>query len=125
MIALSEMKSCRECGVPLKGRSDKKFCNDHCRNSFNNSIRSDSNNYIRNINNILRKNRRILESLMQPDDMLVKLKREKLSRLGFDFEYHTHTEVNRSGKSYKFCYEYGYLHKGNDICMLIRKNTER
>jgi hypothetical protein len=125
MITLNEVKGCRECGVPLKGRSDKKFCNDHCRNSFNNTIRSDSNNYIRNINNVLRKNRRILESLMRPGEILSKTKRDKLIRLGFSFDHHTHSEVNRAGKTYKFCYEFGYMQLANDICLVIRKNTER
>lgn len=30
-------KQCLFCGSELKGRSDKKFCNDFCRNNYNNS----------------------------------------------------------------------------------------
>jgi hypothetical protein len=36
------------------GREDKKFCSDGCRNAYN-KINKDSNNYMRNTNNKLRK----------------------------------------------------------------------
>ncbi|MBL7762218.1 MAG: DUF2116 family Zn-ribbon domain-containing protein, partial [Chitinophagaceae bacterium] len=56
--------ACLNCGKPLKGRSDKKFCDDSCRNNYNNQLKSIVNNQMRNINNVLGKNRRILESLL-------------------------------------------------------------
>ena len=56
-------KQCPECNDPIVGRTDKKFCSDGCRNSFNNRVNKDQKNLIRNINNRLRKNWRILESL--------------------------------------------------------------
>ena len=52
---------CSDCGEKLVGRADKKFCNDQCRNNFNNKVNSDTNSVMRNINNVLRKNRRIME----------------------------------------------------------------
>ena len=42
------MKTCLECGEPILGRSDKKFCSDLCRNAYNNKANSDSNNFVRN-----------------------------------------------------------------------------
>ena len=54
------METCLECGEKIIGRSDKKFCNDACRNSYNNKQNKDSSNLMRNINNKLRKNFRIL-----------------------------------------------------------------
>jgi hypothetical protein len=45
----------------IVGREDKKFCSDGCRN--NNKINKDSTNFMRNINNKLRKNYRILSEL--------------------------------------------------------------
>ena len=64
-----EKKVCLDCGETIKGRSDKKFCNDICRNSYNNKLNSDTTNYVRNVNNILRKNRRVLEELI-PEERL-------------------------------------------------------
>ena len=73
-------KTCLICGRPLKGRSDKKFCNDYCRNSFNNTqkFRESHNDVVKLINNALARNRRILESLLPNGDELAKAKKEKL-----------------------------------------------
>jgi len=56
-------KQCLECGDKIVGRVDKKFCSDGCRNAHNNKVNKDSKNLIRNTNNRLRKNYRILEIL--------------------------------------------------------------
>ena len=56
-------KVCLECGEKIVGREDKKFCSDGCRNAYNNKINKDSTNYMRNINNKLRKYYRILLDL--------------------------------------------------------------
>ena len=76
------MKNCLECGDAIAGREDKKFCCDCCRNSYNNKINKDTNNYMRNINNKLRKNYRILSELNT--DKKTKTTRTKLLDKGFD-----------------------------------------
>ncbi len=116
---MEEEKSCLECGTKIYGRIDKKFCSDQCRNSYNNRLNSDSNNYIRNVNNILRKNRRVLEQ-MNPDGK-TKAHRDKLAEKGFDFNYFTNTYVTRAGATYFFCYDYGYLPLDNNWFMLVKR----
>jgi YHS domain-containing protein len=112
-------KECLDCGEEIKGRSDKKFCSDHCRNSFNNRLNSDENNFVKNINNILRKNRRILKDL-NPDEK-TKIHRDKLLERGFNFHYHTNTTTTRNGNTYHFCYEQGYLSLENDYLLLVAR----
>ena len=56
-------KTCLECNEKIVGREDKKFCSDACRNAYNNKINKDSTNYMRNVNNKLLKNYRILLDL--------------------------------------------------------------
>ncbi|MBL6448728.1 hypothetical protein JMN32_20615 [Fulvivirga sp. 29W222] len=112
-------KTCLECGTKIFGRIDKKFCSDQCRNSYNNKLNSDGTNYIRNINNILRKNRRILMSL-NPNGKS-KTHRSKLAEKGFDFNYFTNTYTTKAGAIYYFCYEYGYLPIDNDFFALVKK----
>ncbi|TDH25269.1 hypothetical protein EXU57_14290 [Segetibacter sp. 3557_3] len=116
-----EPKLCRECGKTLKGRTDKKFCDDFCRNSYNNKLNSDSNAYVRNLNNILRKNRRILEELLPGSEEMVKTTRNKLFEKGFIFKYITHTYTNKKGNTYYFCYEYGYLPLEADWYLLVKR----
>ena len=106
-----------DCGASLIGRSDKKFCNDQCRNNYNNRLNSDNSTTVRNINNILRKNRRILSEL-NPDDKTT-VHKEKLSNLGFNFNYFTSLYVTQKGTTYRFVYEYGYLPLDNDFYMLV------
>jgi predicted nucleic acid-binding Zn ribbon protein len=78
-----EKKICPECGESIKGRADKKFCSDMCRNAYNNKLNSDNTNLIRNVNNILRKNRRIMEELL-PEET-AKVSHQKLIEKGFHF----------------------------------------
>jgi len=112
-----EKRKCLDCGEEFNGRIDKKFCSDICRNAYNNRLNSDSCNLVRNINNILRKNRRILQEL-NPDEK-TKVHKKKLMDKGFDFEYFTSIYTTQKGTVYYFCYEQGYLALENDFYFLV------
>ena len=124
MLQQAETKTCLNCGKPLRGRADKRFCDDYCRNSYNNQLKSASNNLVRNINNALGKNRRILESLLAEGGETAKANKEKLQRLGFQFKYFTHTYVTKTGKTYLYCYDYGYLPLENDWFLIVKRKEE-
>ncbi|MEO6540705.1 MAG: hypothetical protein ABIN74_06940 [Ferruginibacter sp.] len=124
MVKQKEIKTCRLCEKALKGRSDKKFCDDYCRAAYNNELKSASNNYIRNVNNALGKNRRILENLLPEGEQMTKTNQDKLLRQGFQFRYITHTFTNQKGKLYHFCYEYGYLPLENNWFLIVKRNEE-
>jgi len=117
-----EKKLCLECQSPFQGRVDKKFCSDMCRNSYNNRMNSDSTNYVRNITNILRKNRRIIQELV-PNDT-AKVSQQKLMDKGFNFNYYTNVIATKTGKHYTFCYEYGYLPIEGNYYLLVKRKTE-
>lgn len=112
-------KECISCGSKIAGRADKKFCSEQCRNEYNNQLNKDVNNFVRNINNILRKNRRILTEL-NPDQKS-KIQKDKMLSKGFDFNYYTNTYITKTGSIYYFCYEQGYLAIGNDFYALVVK----
>jgi hypothetical protein len=114
------MKNCLECDESIVGRADKKFCSDMCRNAYNNKLNSDSYNVIRNTNNQLRRNRRILEELC-PDDKS-KTTRATLSSKGFDFSLMTSQRVTQKGSVYYFVYDYGYLELDKDFYLIVRDN---
>ena len=119
---MTEKRTCLDCGEIIKGRADKKFCSDLCRNNYNNKLNADSTNYVRNVNNILRRNRRIMEELNPTDK--TKTHKSKLLEKGFDFAYHTNVYKTQKGDVYFFCYEYGYLPIENDFYLLV-KRTEK
>src|SRR5262245_44340715 len=95
-IKMPEIKNCMLCGKILKGRVDKKYCDDYCRNSYNNQLKGSSNSLVRNINNALGKNRRILEGHLRDKETTAKAHKEKLMQQGFRFNYFTHTYTTRT-----------------------------
>ena len=113
-------KNCLECGERIIGREDKKFCGDGCRNAFNNKMNKDSNNYMRNTNNKLRRNYRILAELNSEGKS--KTTRLKLLNKGFDFDYLTTIRTTKSGNTYYFIYDQGYMAVENDFYVLVKKD---
>lgn len=115
-----ENKNCLECGEKFMGRIDKKFCSDMCRNAYNNRMNKDATNMIRNINNHLRKNWRILEELNPTDKC--KVSKQKLDAKGFDFTLFTSIYTTKAGTIYYFVYNQGYLALENDYYALVKRD---
>ena len=115
------MKNCLECNEKIIGREDKKFCSDGCRNAYNNKINKDSTNLMRNINNKLRKNYRILSDL-NPEGKS-KTTRSKLLSKGFDFEFFTSIYTTKTGNIYYFLYDQGYMSIENEGFVLVKKDS--
>lgn len=112
--------NCLECGDEIHGRSDKKFCSDGCRNAFNNKNNRDTNNLMRNINNKLRKNHRILSEQNYIEGK-AKTTKNKLTSEGFNFDYFTNLRIYKNGAEYRFVYDIGYKYLEDDWILLVRK----
>lgn len=121
-----ETKNCLACGATLRGRVDKKFCNDYCRNNYNNlrKQKESQSPLVRNINATLLKNRKLLESLLPAGEETARANKDKLQRLGFHFKYITHVYTTKTGKTYYYCYDYGYLPLENDWFLIVKKKEE-
>lgn len=113
------MRTCLECSEKIVGREDKKFCSDSCRNAYNNKINKDSTNFMRNVNNKLRKNYRILSELNSEGKS--KATRDKMINKGFDFDFFTNILQTKTGNTYYFLYDQGYRSLDNDYFMLVKK----
>ena len=116
-----ETRFCLDCESRLLGRADKKFCSDACRNNYNNKLNSDTNALMRNINNMLRKNRRILQVLITKEGGKATVPVKKITSQGFSFEYFTHILNTKMGNTYYFCYEYGYRKLEGDYYLVVRR----
>jgi predicted nucleic acid-binding Zn ribbon protein len=101
-------RKCLTCQKELKGRSDKKFCNEYCRNVFNN-------------NQNLRKNRKILEGFLRNKHFMARAPQYRLFSQGFRFQFFTHTYTNRQGRQYFFCYEYGYMLLDKERVLIVKR----
>lgn len=113
-------RTCEECGAAVAGRSDKRFCSDQCRSSHSNRRNREPNRYVRRINAVLQKNRRILDSL-NPGGR-VKVPAARLKDQGFDFRYFTSLgHVREEGTGY-FCYDQGYVPLGKNYYLLVLRD---
>jgi hypothetical protein len=74
---------------------------------------------MRNINNKLRKNYRVLLELNA--DGKSKTTRSKLILKGFDFDFFTNVLKTNTGNTYHFVYDQGYRLLENDYYMLVKK----
>lgn len=117
---MEEKRTCLECDTPIRGRVDKKFCSDYCRNAYNNKLNKDSKNLLRNINNRLRKNYRILDSFKLKEGKTRTTKTRLLDK-GFDFEFITNLYTTKKGTTYYFVYDLGYLPLDNDYYMIVKR----
>ncbi|MEO6488825.1 MAG: hypothetical protein ABIO04_02705 [Ferruginibacter sp.] len=124
MINNIQIKLCVSCNKAVKGRTDKKFCDDYCRNNYNNQLKADTNNLLRNINNALSKNRRILEGLIIGSGEMAKINKDQLIEKGFMFKYCTHIYINKKGSTYFYCYDYGYLPLDNEYYLIVKSGNE-
>ena len=117
---MNEHKKCLFCNAILIGRIDKKFCDAHCRNNFNNRTKQKREKQILEINKTLRKNRSILRQLSPTGKTTVR--KEYLLKLDFNFKYCTHNYTTSHGNTYTYCYEYGYLEIEEGMKILIVSN---
>lgn len=114
------VKNCLACGNVIQGRIDKKFCDDYCRNTYNNRRNAESNKLVRTINATLKKNRNILAKLVTSENDMTKTTKQRMLDEGFKFQYFTHTYTTKKGHVYEYCYDYGYLALENGWYLIVR-----
>lgn len=115
-----EERNCLNCDRIIKGRSDKKYCDDYCRNSSNNLKKFDENSikgiYLRQLNI----NWKILDNILDDGVETVRIPKDRLLRQGYDFKFRTHEFTNSQGKKYIYCFDFGYLELEEDWVLVLR-----
>lgn len=120
MTTSSPKKECLYCKNEVLGRADKKFCSSYCRNLYHNDNNKDSSSYIRKVNNILRKNRRILANFNPKGK--AKIRESVLLEEGYNFGFHTNVYNTQKGGKYYFCYDQGFIKLEDGwIALVIRQ----
>lgn len=97
---------CKQCGKPLHGRLDKRFCDAYCRNAFNNKVKRKDEQNINEVNRTLRRNRKILKTLSPVGKSTVR--KEVLEAMGYNFSMFSTMYRAGTGTIYYLCYEYGF-----------------
>ncbi len=118
-------KQCLHCTKKIAGRTDKKFCNNHCRSSYHNLLYGDRTNYMRRVNGLLMRNRKILSDLFEVNRTGAIIPLSELYLKGFSMAYFTHQQKRSKSKLLTYCYEYGYHFIGEDtIKIVLQFNSE-
>ena len=99
-------RKCIECGSKLLGRIDQKFCSDYCRTSFNNQKNRDVSKVVRNTNNCLKRNRKILKNLIV--NKYETINRAVMVQFGFDFRFFTGRDLDKNGQERFYIYDLAY-----------------
>ncbi len=107
MESLADIKRCCAfCGKELTGRSDKKFCDDMCRNNHAYQQGKFDNEVINRINKSLLYNRNILRSITRRGRKIVK--KQILVDKDFDFNVITGLYKTHRHQEYMLLYDYAY-----------------
>jgi predicted nucleic acid-binding Zn ribbon protein len=119
---MESKRTCHECGTGLFGRSDKRFCSDHCRNTYHNRVNSKRNKSRSHIHQKLRKNQEILAVFLRGKSKYI-ISRDQLLNRGFDFRYLTEIKKFKNNTHYFYIYEFGYRILEMQKLLLVRKST--
>ena len=111
--------SCLECQSEFRGRTDKKFCSDYCRNAYHNRLNRDSNNLVRTVNNRLRRNYRILRHIAATPGS-GPIQRALLAGHGFDFDSITRIKPSHPAGPCYCIYDLGYVPLGEDRFKIVK-----
>lgn len=104
----------------LKGRKDRLFCDETCKNRYHNTQIYEEQQEIKRVQLILKRNRRVLKKMFvrKDRDLLDKI---VLLKEGFEFDYHTHFVTSKIKKNqFTFCFDYGYRSVGEDRYKVIK-----
>jgi len=113
-------RKCLLCFEFIAGRTDRKFCDDKCRATYNHLRYSESNSEIRLINRILKKNFSILSLLNTNGKTTVS--KIQLQNLGYRLEYFTTISKSRNNNACFFCYNQGYMELNDKMMMMVLPN---
>jgi len=103
-------KTCLSCKKTLEGRSDKKFCDNHCKSAYHYKISINGNGRFYNkVDNQLKLNRRLLKTYNKAGKTTIKA--SVLIEQGFNPNFFTHYWKSNTNAIYLFVYEYGFLKK--------------
>jgi len=99
----------------LVGRTDKKYCNLHCKSAYQyQQAKEQPERFYNKVGNQLKLNRKILKEYNKGGKVTVRA--ALLKEKGFDTNFFTHFWKNQKSDVYLFVYEYGFLKiKENNI----------
>jgi len=76
---------------------------------------------MKKVDQVLKKNRRVLKRLFNPKNEKKLFEKEMMLKQGFEFDYHTHIIITKTySNEFTFCYDYGYRAVEKDRYQIIK-----
>jgi len=127
---METVNHCAHCGKQLYGRSDKRFCNDTCRNTFNRAQRQRAHtagyDSFPEIFRIIRKNYEILKK-HGPDPSLKYessfFQHGTIEEIGIDSRFFT-SIWQENDMLWRFCFDYGWCPLENEGWMICYRHKQ-
>lgn len=100
--------TCLYCDKKLEGRSDKKYCDVHCKSAYQyQRTKTAEPKFYNKVDNQLKLNRKILKHYNKAGKATIRA--SVFLEQGFNPNFFTHYWKNDKGDVYLFVYEYGFL----------------
>jgi len=113
-IGSEQESNCEHCGKPLFGRTDKRFCNDTCRNTFNRQKAEQEKlkayESLPEIIRVIKQNYELLKAEARREiefNEEVYLELDKMLQKGFNPKFFT-SILEEKGVTWRFCFERGW-----------------
>ena len=116
----SNFRRCLVCEKKLIGRSDKIFCDIHCKNYYHSEIRKSTRSFTNETIRFLKRNYVILEGFMTDKANKFSIHKTKLEREGFKFQYVTHFVENKNFTQFSL-FNFDYCLGKNNRIVVRRK----
>jgi hypothetical protein len=116
-----EKRHCQYCDGVIAGRTDKKFCNDACRNAFHNEKLSLYLKKVSPVVQVLKRNHAILRQVMERGNPVSK---EELLMMGFVQQYCTE-HMRYDNSDHYFCFDVGFRDDGDRVHVLARSELSQ
>lgn len=117
------MKTCLHCKDSFRGRSDKKFCNDYCRNAYNNQQKAMAFVHQRVTHQRLQRNYLLLSRYLSDTNTgPVCINKERLINDGFIWRYCTESRPLKNKNLLYGCYDIHYFSINERSLILLKEN---
>ncbi len=113
------MRHCLACDTPLKGRTDKKFCDYNCRNAHHNFKNRFNKAEIQKVHRALMKNYHILEELLQ--NKVESIDITAIQAIGFDIRLQTKQIKDPVLGKVSFLYDIPFQQNEEEIVLSLRE----
>jgi hypothetical protein len=118
-----EERKCCVCDKKLFGRSDKVFCDIHCKNKYHAEMRKHTKTASAETTKILNKNYAILCVLLGENCKRFKVKKLHLETHGFNFQTISGLEKTTLGQKMKI-YEFSWYYSKDDNIVVLRDSEQ-